>query len=533
MEETASTFRWEPGLEWAMRKHRKVLLLLLALALFLRLFLILSPEVIHNDGTEYVRQAKQIALGNWSEGKSPPLYPSLIALAQMITKDYEMAGIWVSVIFGALIVLPIFYLGRAIFNEGVGFLSALFAAVHPFLNISSGSVLTESTYYFLFATSVLFGWYAFTKARFSHILLFSFFATLAYLTRPEAIGIPIVFSAWTLFMNPPNGERRFVKRIGIILIASISFLIFSFPYLYQIRKDTGTWGISKKATFSVGSLSGEEEAPSFGKLRGEKGLTFSSLIKHPWPVLGRLGAGFLDSLYKFLQGLNPILFFLAVIGWFLLFKGKDVYPWKGNFFLLAHLIFYFGFIFPLFFISKRYSSQMVSISIPWAAFGFLEVTHWINQRFNRKGVGKRVSVVLLICLLVGLFVQGRVIHSGERRLIQKEAGLWMRDHLPKDMEVMSRLPQEAFYAQLPWVRMPDGAYEVIIGEARAKGVRYLVVEEDIEKVSPGFWEKINEEDLIPLGEFKNKDQRMTIFEIVYNNEWMRGEPSYENYDRRG
>jgi 4-amino-4-deoxy-L-arabinose transferase-like glycosyltransferase len=492
----------------------KVLLSLLVFAFLLRLPLLFSPEVIHNDGIEYIRHAKLILSGDWSGGKAPPLYPALVAFAHLFVPDAERAGILISIVFGSVLILPAFYLGKEMFNARVGLLSALFAVVHPFLNISSGSVLTESTYYFLFATSVLFGWYAFTKARFSHILLFSFFTTLAYLTRPEAIGVPIVFSAWTLFTNPPNGERRFVKRIGIILIASISFLIFSFPYLYQIRKDTGAWGISKKATLSVGSLSGEEEAPSFGKLRGEKGLTFSSLIKHPWPVLGRIGAGFLDSLYKFLQGLNPILFFLAVIGWVLLFRGENVYPWKGNFFLLAHLIFYFAFVFPFFFITKRYTSQMVSISIPWAAFGFLEGIHWINQRFNRKGVGKRVSVALLICLLIGLFVQGRVVHSRERRLIQKEVGLWMKDHLPRDAEIMSRLPQEAFYAQLPWVRMPDGTYEVIIGEARTKGVRYLAVEKDIEKVSPRFWEALRREDIVPVKEFERKDQRETIFELV-------------------
>lgn len=88
----------------------------------------------------------------------------------MITQDYEMAGIWVSVIFGTLIVLPIFYLGRAIFDEKVGFLSALFATVHPSLNISSGSVLTESTYHFFLATSVLFSWNAFSKGKFYHLL---------------------------------------------------------------------------------------------------------------------------------------------------------------------------------------------------------------------------------------------------------------------------------------------------------------------------------------------------------------------------
>jgi hypothetical protein len=515
MEEVAPTFIQEGELECGRKRHWKVLLLLLVFAFVLRLFLVISPEVIHNDGTEYVQHAKRILLGNLTEGKSPPLYPLLIAGTQMITQDFEMAGIWVSVIFGALLVLPIFYLARAIFNEAVGTLSALFVAVHPFLYMSAGSVLTESTYHFLLATSVLFGWYAFTKAGFSHILLFSFFTTLAYLTRPEAIGLPIIFSAWTLLMSPPKRQRRFAKRIGIVFMVGITFFIFSFPYLYQIRRDTGRWGISKKTTISIGSLSGEEEAPSLETLRKKKGMTLSSLIKHPLPVMGKIGAGILGSLYKFQQAYNPLLFFLAVVGWILLFRRQNVYPWKGNFFLLSHLIFYFGFVFPFFFITKRHTSQMISISIPWTAFGFLESTQWLHRRWGKGVPLKKFSIYLLILVLAGLFVQGRVIHSREIRIIRKEAGLWMRDHLPRGMKVMSRLPQEAFYAELPWIRIPDESYGKILMDARSHGVKYLVIDDDIDENSPGFWENLKEEDLILLKDLQRKGQRMAVFEVVY------------------
>jgi Dolichyl-phosphate-mannose-protein mannosyltransferase len=514
MEEVAPTFKQEGELEWR-RKPWKILLLLVAFAFVLRLFLVISPEVIYNDGAEYVRHAKQISSGNWSEGKSPPLYPLLIAGAQVITRDYEMAGIWVSVIFGALLVLPLFCLGRAMFNETAGILSALFAAVHPFLYLSAGSVLTESTYHFLFATSVLFGWYAFKKARFSHILLFSFFTTLAYLTKPEAIGLPIVFSTWTLLMSPPNKERRLVRRIGIILMVGISFFVFSFPYLYQIRKDTGRWGISKKAAISIGSLSGEEEAPSLETLRKKKGITLSSLIKHPLPVLGKIGTGILGSLYKFQQAYNPVLLFLAGIGWVLLFRKENVYSWKGNFFLLAHLIFYFGFVFPFFFITKRYTSQMVSISIPWAAFGFLELTKWLHRRWGGSVSLKKFSIFLLIFLLAGLFIQGRVTRSREIRIIRKEAGLWMKDHLPRGVKIMSRLPQEAFYGELAWMRIRGESYESILRAARSNGAKYLIIDDHIEKDSPGFWRNLKGEDLVLLKDLKREGQRMAVFEIVY------------------
>ena len=80
---------------------------------------------------------------------------------------------------------------------------------------------------------------------------------------------------------------------------------------------------------------------------------------------------------------------------------------------------------------------------------------------------------------------------------------------------MSPLPQEAFYAERPWVRMPQGDYEEILREARSKNVRYLAIDEDIEKDSPGFLEKSKQGDLVSVFDLKRKDRRIMVFEIVY------------------
>ncbi len=492
-----------------------LLLLVLFIAFALRLFHILQPEVIHNDGTEYIRHAKQVLLGHWTAGKSSPLYPVLIALASLITPNYEMAGIWVSVIAGTLTVLTVFYLGRELFGEAAGIISALFAAVQPFLYMSSGSVLTESTYHFLLATSVLFGLKAFSQGRLYQLILFSLFAALAYLTRPEAIGFLLIFVAWVFFLNPPGGKRGWVKRLGIILVAVVGFLIFSSPYLIQIRKEKGRWEISKKASVSIGNLSSEEETPSIETVRKKKGITLSSFIKNPLSVMGKAGIGFFDSIYKFQQVYNPLLFVLAILGWIFVFRYRSS-SLKGNFYLLAHLIFFFGLIFPFFFITRRYTSQMISVSIPWAAYGFLNGIEWVRQRSPKwKWISEgKAPLVLLIILSVVLFVQGRVIHTREHRDIQREAGLWIKDHLPREGKLMSKLPQEAFYAELPWVRMSEGSYEEILKKARLRGARYLAVDEDVEKDSPGFWKKMRKEDIVPLKVFRKKDRSLAVFEIL-------------------
>lgn len=496
----------------AKRFEGRFLFALLIFAFLIRIPLLIYPEVIHNDATAYIGHAKRILSGDWSVGKAHPFYPGLIALFHFFTPNEEIAGILVSVIFGALIVLPIFYLGKAIFDEKVGMLSALFATVHPFLYTPSGSVLTESTFHFLLATSVLFGWKTFDKGRFRDILLFSLFTCLSYLTRPEGIGFLLVVGVWILLINPPNERRPWTKRAVIILLTIFSFLVLSFPYLLQLRKETGRWQISKKVSVSIGSSSEEADVP-VEMIRVKKEISFSSLLKSPMSVVKKMGIGFLDSLYKFQQVYTPLVSLLLILG-LILNKGKS-FSIKGNLYLISYFVYFFGFIHPFFWVTRRYTSHVISVALPWAAFGFIRISDWVDQRFEGGEFRKKFPAIFLIVILIGLFVQGRVIHPREHRFIQKEVGLWMKDHLPKGARLMSPLPQEAFYAERPWVRMPQGSYEEILKEARSKNVRYLAIDEDIEKDSPGFLEKSKQGDLVSVFDLKRKDRRIVVFEIVY------------------
>jgi 4-amino-4-deoxy-L-arabinose transferase-like glycosyltransferase len=492
---------------------RRFIFGLLLFAFLLRIPLLIYPEVIHNDGTEYIRYAKQILAGDWTVGKSHPFYPLLIAFAHFFSPNDEIAGIWVSVILGSLLVFPVFYLGKAIFSEKVGILSALFAAVHPFLYISSGSVLTESTFHLLLATSVLFGWIAFDKGRFFDILLFSLFTSFCYLTRPEGIGFLLIFGLWVLLVHPVNGQRRWIKRFGMIFVAIFSFLIFSSPYLIQIKRETGRWQISKKVSVSMGSLSEEEAGVPIEMIKVKKEISFSSLLKSPLTVVKKMGIGFLQSLYKFQQVYTPLLSLLLILG-FLLTKGRHL-SLKGNLYLVSYFVYFFAFIHPFFWVTRRYTSHVISLSLPWAALGFLEVIHWVRKRFEKERFQRKFPALLLIVVLIGLFVQGRVIHPREHRVIQREVGLWMKDNLPRGVKVMSQLPQEAFYAELPWIRMPSGSYEEILKAARSKEVQYIIIDENIEKESPDFLKKSKAGDLIQLRNWVRKDQWMKVFEIIY------------------
>ena len=307
----------------------KYLLALLVFAFLLRLPLFFYPEVIRYDGAEYIRHAKLILSGDWTGGKAPPLYPALIAFAHVAVPDWERAGILISFLFGALLVLPVFYLGKEMFGERVGILSGVIVAVHPYLNSYSGSVLTESTYYFLVAMIVLMGWYAFERGRIGWILLFSLLTSLAYLTRPEGIGFLIVFSLWILIVNPSGGKRGWIQKVRNCFL---SRRLFFAPVRSLSRSDPErdrTLGNHQKIRHLRWSLLPvERDSQSIEEFTKKKEIYLLSLVKNPLIVLKKIGLGFFKSLYVFQQAYNPLLFLLALLG-LDLFQGNPFFGEEG------------------------------------------------------------------------------------------------------------------------------------------------------------------------------------------------------------
>ena len=493
------------------------LLAFVVVAFLVRLPLVFFPEVVYNDGVEYARIARHILGGNWSEGFVPPVYPSLMAALGFIVRDFELAGILVSLFFGAAIILPVYHFTKVLFDGRTAIIAAIFAVFQPLFFAYSGSVLTESTYYFIVAMTALFGWLAFAKGRVVHILLFSLLTALAYLTKPEGIGFLLVFLVWVVCINPPGlDKRRFRTRVWMAILALACFIIISFPYLAQIRKDLGSWHISKKATVSIGALQQEEEdgaresAQQFPKRR----VDISTVAKNPFSLLAKVSLGFLEGLFKFQQGFTPYLFFFATIGFLVKINGH--YPWKPNLYIITHVLFFFGFVLSFFWITKRYTSQMMPMVLPWAAWGFWNVVSWSSGRLKKRQVEwKGFNAVCLGLIVLALLTQGVLSTGRGHRQIQKEVGLWMKENLPRNAKLMSRLPQEGFYAQMPWTRIKKNTYGEILVDARSQGVKYLVIDEAVLNDAKDFRENIAKGDLFLVKEWKRGNRQIFLFRAIF------------------
>jgi hypothetical protein len=124
-----------------------------------------------------------------------------------------------------------------------------------------------------------------------------------------------------------------------------------------------------------------------------------------------------------------------------------------------------------------------------------------------------ISVLSLLLVLIVIFVQGRVVHGRGHRFIHRELGLWMKDHLSKNGNIMmSRLPQIGFYAEMPWVIMPEKSYEEIIEAAHSKGIRYLIVDEKVREPAV-FLKKATGKELIRIRDWKRNGEWLILFEV--------------------
>ena len=123
------------------------LILLLLVSILLSIYLFFYTYIISLDGAfQYIPIAKDFASGFFRKALShnqQPLYPLIIAFISRWVSDFELAGKLVSSFFGILIIFPVYFLGKRIFDEKIAFLSTLLLAIHPYIRRFSADVLKE------------------------------------------------------------------------------------------------------------------------------------------------------------------------------------------------------------------------------------------------------------------------------------------------------------------------------------------------------------------------------------------------------
>lgn len=518
---------------------------LIILAFVIRIFFLQFQQFITHDGAEYAVLGKNLISGNGYvsiQGQInlffSPLYPLLIGVFSILFNNLELSARLVSVLFGSLLIVPLYFFARRMYSQKVAIISSLIAALYWVLIRYSTQTLTESTYTFLLVCSAWAGYAALTKQTKSLYVLSGIILGLSYLTRPDAIGYVVIIMVLTLiYFDKDNGQRtQWKKALVCCLIMLISFLAILSPYLLFFHDQTGRWTLGNRDI--INTIYGENTNDAIGFEKNVFGLTddgkeikilmtqnsslFNYLINNPAGIARRYMQNSEEQYIRYITSIFPPLL-IMLVGAGLFRQNWTTQRLKKELFI-AIFIAYPLLIYPLFHIDSRYISPVLPLAIVWAANGINEVQTWLDTNLNNSARGRFresfllkniVSIVVILSLLPMMIT----IYHTNSPVEHKEAGLWLKDNSPPDSIILSRDPFVSFYSERIWLPLPYANYSQMLYYAKYHKATHIIIDRRIVELRPELAflmdkKEANMKDLRLI--YENSKHNILVYEILYN-----------------
>lgn len=516
--------------------------ILLIISLSVRIYLSFFTHIIENDSVAFMQNAKFFADGNFQSGLRHdyhPLYSFITAVLYKVIPNMELSGTIVSVFFGTLTVIIFYLIGKSIFDQKISFVSSIILAFHPYAVRFSADIISESTYFFLFISALGLGFFAITKKKFSLFALTGICAALAYLARPEGIGILFIVAGWCLLNDFAKIKVVWKEKVISILVLIVSFLVFSLPYLVFIKKETGEWHLTKKKSLSqmIGvkeTLSGQENVEPVEKNVDWKRSSDANISKQTSARRTDLSTHLKSILYimkRYLDTLHPLLFIFLIIGvvnWSRI-KKERVF----GLYISSIIVFYLFVLYRLNitflsdddvsqYPSRRHLMPLVIPAVFYVGIGVYTAGTWMHEKFqhNSLTVGFKellrstwITQLIVLMIVVCVLLPKTLKPQRFDKLGIKKVGQWIREHSHKPFPaVLSTSARNAYYAEGKHVQMEsiDGALE----QARAKKADYiLITQRDYEAIETGLLESIKNNEIALA--YKYPEEKTFNRQIIY------------------
>jgi len=505
--------------------ERQTLLLLLGLTFGLRLCVVLMASSIPNDSASYGFMARNFMKGEYQKGLSSvlhPFYPLLISFLSPGPAYVELTGRFISLLWGTVTLLPVYSLVRKVVGQKEATFAALFYCLHPHLTTYSGMLLSEATYWGLLTLAVYLFWMGLRRGNLLESMSSSLLLALAYLTRPEAMGYLLVFVVWAvIYGDAKEGRvRKFVLIAGLVCL----FFAASFPYLLQIRRETGHWLISKKALetqvryLTVDQTKQEMRRPSLEKRPGARQRPFG-WVHRLREMASNIFRYIPFTIYYYLKAYSFTLWIFLFFG--LIRKRQEGEDRRYEWFL-ASMIFFHVFSLATFIPSiSRFSLPLIPISLLWAGAGVLALQRFLKRR-GLSEPARWIALFIILMVLIQLPFELRSAMKGREE--QRMAGQWLKENTPPDAVIMSNSPQEAFHAEREFFALPPAppfgigggpSYQDVLSLAKEKGVQYLLVNQDTATYNRNFFESLPTSELQSLYRWDDQKKFMIIYRLPY------------------
>ncbi len=484
-----------------------------------RLYLLWQYYCINSDGVRYIATARDFFSGHVAAGFAaydPPGYPLLIAAIFPVVGEWELAGQIISLLFGILLLWPLYRLFHEIYGARIAGIACILAGLSPFLARYSVHVRSESPFLF-FSTLALFLFYQGTQTRRLGLFLWSGLAAgFGYLIRPEALGFVVIVPAFLGFFWLLKKESDGLWRFKAAAVWFTAFMLFALPFITYLSIETGRWGaISKKAGVTLGiSLQqyGLLEAEDGEDAAGVASVGFLDFVRHhPIQYMRRVAIGFFPMFGVFFEALHFSYVPFLLVGLYFVFREKF---WQRKDFLILSFVGFSLFAFLLIYVKRRYSLQVVPISLGWVGVGILWT--WDSLRASLPIRKARVLLVLIGLSFLGGTLPKTLTPISREKAYVREAGYYLKEHSrPGQLNVAVWDERVPFYAEANSLSLGGVEESKLASWCRDKRTDYVAVERKAwQKFYPGIASHPDAYGLVLEREFVGyRKDRMLLFRV--------------------
>jgi hypothetical protein len=470
---------WRPFL----KSDIGLLLVLLLLATTIRIWLIAHTEVTSRDSIGYQRYAWELGHDSWKEvlrrNVHHPLYPLTILAVSVPVRQLvggsdlivmQLSAQLASGLAGILLVVPMFFLGKELFDRKVGFwASAIFQCLPVGARVMSDA-LSESLFLLISSTALLLTVRSFRSGSIRHFALCGLFAGLAYLTRPEGIlivgAVLLVVIARQLMVSRQT-SYTFKSMASLI----VGFVVFAGPYMATIG------GFSNKMTMRDVLKTAHASWPSsfVAVNEGRGSAPPAAVIALWWPDgkvsdgLGHLGWSFYALGCEISKGFFYVAWIPALLGLFI--RAPETTRASRRVLIVLSVLQCLALLRVALvagYVADRHVLIIVLCGLYWAVVAVLYLFEPVRaasgrQLFARKATTdhwplatSHLCAAMLFLALCGFALPKTLAPLHANRAGHHAVGLWLAEHATDADEIEDPFCWAAHYAGRTFCRDADG-----------------------------------------------------------------------------
>ncbi len=426
------------------------LAVLLLLASLLHGWLIARTEVLARDGTGFVHYALSLERRPWREviagHHQHPLYPLTVLATSLPVRrllgttpeTMRLSAQLAAGAAGVLLVIPMYFLGRTLFDRRVGFWSAALFQCLPVTARILSDALSDALCLLLVATALWLGVRALRTASVWRFAGCGLCGGLAYLTRPEGLlPVVVVGLVWLGMQTTAAWRRPWRRVVACAACLALGALLTGGPLVAV------TGRLSTKPT-AQGILRGTvptAPAPSAVIDNAEPPQAATPVTpSSPRHSLGRGLWALAATTARDFQWLG----WLPALGglwWF-----RDRFRRQPEAWVLAALCVLLGAALVRMsmvagYLGERHAQLLVLCGSYWAAAAAAALADWLAIRWRRRWLAPALLAALTG---FGLPVLARPLHANQAGY--RTAGVWLAEHARPEAEIIDWHNSAAYYA---------------------------------------------------------------------------------------